>query len=127
MKQKLYLSNKLEIRKSKLHGWGVFATQDISNNEVIEESLTIPILEEISDDLKRYRYVFDNKQYFGLGFSSIYNSAKSEEKSNLKKELVDDMIVFTTIKEIKKDEELLLHYYDSVLYYMLKVKKDETK
>ena len=63
----------------------------------------------------------------GLGFAGIYNSAKSEEKSNLKRELVDDMIVFTTTKEVKKDEELLLHYYDSVLYYMLKVEKDETK
>ena len=127
MKQKLYLSNKLEVRKSKLHGWGVFASQSISKDKVIEESLTIPISEEISDNLKRYRYVFDKKQYFGLGFAGIYNSAKSEEKSNLKRELVDDMIVFTTTKEIKKDEELLLHYYDSVLYYMLKVKKDETK
>tara|TARA_E500000318_G_scaffold77284_1_gene72049 strand:- start:919 stop:1302 length:384 start_codon:yes stop_codon:yes gene_type:complete len=127
MKQKLYLSNKLEVRKSKLHGWGVFATQDIPNNEIIEESLTIPILEEISDDLKRYRYVFDNKKYFGLGFAGIYNSAKSKEKSNLKRELVDDMIVFITTKEIKKDEELLLYYYNSVLYYILKGNKDETK
>ena len=127
MKQKLYLSNKLEIRKSKLHGWGVFASQNISKDKVIEESLTIPISEQISDDLKRYRYVFDNKQYFGLGFAGIYNSSKSKENSNLKRELVDDMIVFTTTKEIKKDEELLLHYYDSVLYYMLKVEKDDTK
>ena len=127
MKQKLYLSNKLEIRKSKLHGWGVFASQNISKDKVIEESLTIPISEQISDDLKRYRYVFDNKQYFGLGFAGIYNSSKSKENSNLKRELVDDMIVFTTTKEIKKDEELLLYYYDSVLYYMLKVEKDDTK
>ena len=36
MKTKLY-KNKIEVRKSNIHGWGVFAQRDIYADEIIAE------------------------------------------------------------------------------------------
>ena len=45
MKDVLYHNPKIEIRKSPISGYGVFAIEDISENEILEEIpfLTIPM------------------------------------------------------------------------------------
>jgi hypothetical protein len=37
MKDKLYHNSKLEVRKSLIHGYGVFAKEDIKEGELLEE------------------------------------------------------------------------------------------
>ena len=45
MKDRLIFNNKIELRKSTIHGWGVFAKENISAGEILEEIpfLIIPI------------------------------------------------------------------------------------
>jgi len=58
MKDKLFLSPHLEVRKSLIGGRGVFSTQDISAGEKIEEAHLILLKnnkwEECDEELKRF-------------------------------------------------------------------------
>jgi SET domain-containing protein len=37
MKDKLIFNNKMEVRSSPIHGYGVFAKEDIKAGEILEE------------------------------------------------------------------------------------------
>ena len=37
MKKKLYKNNKIEVKSSKIQGYGVFAKKDIKKDEILEE------------------------------------------------------------------------------------------
>jgi SET domain-containing protein len=104
MKERLFLNNKIEIRKSEIEGYGVFAKENIKKGELIEECryaiITPPILgaiisyhyewpkihEKVTIDKETLRkvnpeftYLLDNNLPFQLkaivfGFASMYNS-----------------------------------------------------
>ena len=61
MKDRLIFNSKIELRKSSVHGWGVFAKEDIQANEVLEEIpfLILPIEKgETSSMFIDYRFNF---------------------------------------------------------------------
>jgi hypothetical protein len=72
---------KIYVDKSPIHGWGVFASEDIIEGEIIEETpvLTLPINKgEVSGILLDYRFNWPQgveweEQVVGLGFASLYN------------------------------------------------------
>ena len=72
---------KIYVDKSPIHGWGVFASEDIIEGEIIEEVpvLTLPINKgEVSGILLDYRFNWPQgveweEQVVGLGFASLYN------------------------------------------------------
>jgi len=76
---------KIYVDKSPIHGWGVFASEDIKEGEVIEEVpiLTLPINKgEVSGILLDYRFNWPQgieweEQVVGLGFASLYNHSDS--------------------------------------------------
>ena len=76
---------KIYVDKSPIHGWGVFASKDIKEGEVIEEVpiLTLPINKgEVSGILLDYRFNWPQgveweEQVVGLGFASLYNHSDS--------------------------------------------------
>ena len=110
-KEKLFHSDKIEIRKSPLHGYGVFAKDDITKGELLEECYYLEV--EWGGDVDRYYYelTIDKKKVISLGFGSMYNSnPDNKENASMDLDLVNDILIFKSLKDIKKDEEILLQY-----------------
>jgi len=119
MKNILFFNNKIELRRSNIHGWGVFAKDDIKNDEILEEVpfLTLPIEKGESSSLLidyRFNYPVNNDwklQVIPGGFSCFYNHSDlpnafwySDEENNI--------FIFKTNRDIKKDSEILVYYGD---------------
>jgi len=116
MKDKLIFNNKIEVRRSPIHGWGVFAKEDIKAGEILEETyfLIIPMsANESSSIFIDYRFNFPRTrplyQVIPFGFACIYNHS---DKANAGWETDEnnDLFVFFAIKDIKKDEEICTYY-----------------
>jgi hypothetical protein len=88
---------KWKVSKSKIHGNGVFASEDIKAN--IDIGISIPLIEETSDYLLYYRNTF------GL----LVNDSKDP---NAKVSKLGKDWHFVSIKQIKKNEEILVDYKD---------------
>ena len=66
MKDRVFFNPKIELRKSTIHGWGVFAKEDIEANEILEEDpfLKLPIAKGESSPLfidYRFNYPSGNE------------------------------------------------------------------
>lgn len=110
---KIYIANS----KIKNAGRGVFASENINKNGIIE---ICPVILAPKSDLSNLNesifvtYFF----YFGkdkdqlaiaLGFGSIYNHSytpNTKYKINIKKQT----IIFTALENIKKDDEITFNY-----------------
>lgn len=109
---------KIEARKSKLGGRGVFATADIKKGEVIERAEVIDLKPEDRKHIDRstiFNYYFignSNKEVFlALGFGSLYNHA--DDPNAITGEFDSKhRLIYRARKPIKKGEEILIHYYD---------------
>jgi SET domain-containing protein len=125
MKDKLYHNSKLEVRKSPIHGYGVFAKEDIKKGELLEECHYCEVGGYFEDDnfQKRVFFYFDGELPNGqkrehhcivFGYAPLYNSATEFEDRNVywkfKKHISYKLFVLSAIKDIKKDEELLQGY-----------------
>lgn len=115
----LYTNKKIEIRKSLIHGWGVFAKDKIYKNEILEESpyLILPIKKgESSNLLIDYRFNFPSGKDFKyqvvvLGFGSIYNHSNEPNCCWITDE-TKNIFIFKTLRDIEKNEEILVYYGD---------------
>ncbi len=117
-------SPKIQVRKSPVHGYGVFAKETIHLGEQIEEARLIRLA-------LRAGYQFDKvlndhvfslskchckeceahgkKQFVGLGFASIYNHSE-ESNAKFSIDLEFDILKVKAIKEIKEGEEIFTNY-----------------
>lgn len=120
--QKLYSSDKVYIRKSKIikAGRGVFAKCDIKKNEIIERCPIIEVSRHDTSNLKEsilVTYFFyygksKEKLLIALGFGSIYNHSykpNAKYKINQKEKLID----FIALEDVKKNDEITFNYYNS--------------
>ena len=116
MKKKLYFNEKIEVRKSPIHGYGVFAKENINKNEVLEECLYI--VQDKNSYNFDYLFAFPNKNnqlkynVLPLGYGCIYNSSKTKNENNAiwKIDTNNNIFIFKSIKIIKKDKEILTFY-----------------
>ena len=117
MKNRLFHSDKIEVGKSKINGYGVFAKEYLKKNELLEECHYIEVGREGNVD----RYMFNwpkkemgphEKYTIVFGFGSIYNSVLEKDKSNADciTDLNNDIYIFRTTKDIQKGEEILIDY-----------------
>ena len=118
MKDRLIFNSKIELRKSSVHGWGVFAKEDIQANEVLEEIpfLILPIEKgETSSMFIDYRFNFPcgnwKYQVLPAGFSCYYNHS-NEPNAGWYIDEENDIFVFTSNKFISKDSEIFTYYGD---------------
>ena len=116
MKDCLIFNNKIEVRKSPVHGWGVFAKDDIKAEEILEENyfLVIPMApNESSSIFIDHRYNFPRtdpkNQVIPFGFSCIYNHSDNPNAA-WETDEENQIFVFKAIKDIKKDEEIFTYY-----------------
>ncbi|NCN58987.1 SET domain-containing protein-lysine N-methyltransferase [Candidatus Roizmanbacteria bacterium CG22_combo_CG10-13_8_21_14_all_38_20] len=105
--------------KIKNAGRGVFASQNISKDEVIELCPIILIDEKEVSDLRKtelHNYYFmwgddkkNHKAAICLGFGSLYNHSYAPNALYQKRK-DDGTIEFFVIKNIEKDEEISVNY-----------------
>lgn len=122
-----YTSDKIEIRKSPVHGLGVFAKQFIPKEETVEVCKLLklgwrmayqhdPIIKDYCwgnsgckcDQCKMH----GPSSYLALGFGSIYNHS-DDPSIKLKFDYENQMFSAIAARDIEKDEELFVTYGDS--------------
>ena len=110
---------KIYVDKSPIHGWGVFASQDIETGEIIEE---VPVLElpinkgEVTSLLINYRFNWPqgvewDKQVVGLGFASLYNHS-NDANAYWVSDLEKNTFKFISNKKISSGDEIFIWYGD---------------
>ncbi|MES2217142.1 MAG: SET domain-containing protein-lysine N-methyltransferase [Pseudomonadota bacterium] len=109
MNKKLF-QNKLAVKKSTIHGFGVFADKDLRKGEKIEECCFV--YSDTEDEVV-IDYIFEAGKKFALlfGYGSLYNHAdepNAEYEFNLKRRVA----TFTAATAIKKGEEIFVSYGD---------------
>ena len=117
-------TSKIEVRKSRIHGYGIFANDSIAEGELIEECklLRLGWRSKYLHDPVLADYMWANKQcgcvecknhgyinYIALGNGSLYNHSDNPNTTqtvNFKNEVM----TIISAKEIKADEEIFVHY-----------------
>lgn len=125
MKSVLYQSPNIEIRKSPIHGYGVFATTDIPSGSLLEECTFIPIPEGVRND-----YVFwyprggtpntENHKFSHVvifGYGSLYNHGDNAN-ATWTTDIDANIFLFHAQLDIKKNEEILIYYGDENYWSM---------
>ncbi|MEM6531544.1 MAG: SET domain-containing protein-lysine N-methyltransferase [Myxococcota bacterium] len=109
----------LEVRRSELHGYGVFATEPIPADTVVEECLTLGgviwELDSFNDAMLSYVYSgpadSGNKSFVAFGYGSLYNHS---HRPNLKTTWVEregrTILILTTVRRVEAGEELRHSY-----------------
>ena len=117
MKNRLFHSDKIEVRKSDIDGYVVFAKEDLKKNELLEECHYIEVGRD--GDVDRYKFNWPKKETgpydkftIPLGFGCIYNSVVEKDIANADwiTDLNNDIYIFRTTKDIQKEEEILIDY-----------------
>ena len=115
-----------KVKKSKIHGTGVFATKSISKNTKIIEYIGEKILKKEGDirsekRLKKFLhskktgsvYIFELNKKYDIDGSPLYNKARYINHScdpNCEVDIINGKIWISSIKKIKKGEELSYDY-----------------
>jgi SET domain-containing protein len=109
MKTKLF-QNKLVVKKSDIHGYGVFAGKNIRKGEKIEECYFI--MSDCEDDILM-DYIFDvgGRSGLVLGYGSMYNHSE-EPNADYSFDRKRKVATFLASKTIKKGQEILVSYGD---------------
>jgi SET domain-containing protein len=115
----LFHNNKIEVRKSKIHGWGVFAKEIIYAEEILEEIpfLIIPMSKYESSSIfidYRFNYPRINSEYqvMPFGYAGLYNHSNNNN-AVWETDNENELFIFKSIKQINKDDEILIYYGDT--------------
>jgi hypothetical protein len=124
-------SYKVELRKSPIHGYGVFEKETIETGELIEECRLLklgyranynhdPILKDYvwagKDDGEQTK-LHGLTQYMALGFGSLYNHADEPNTSQVLN-FETDVMTIKAKQQIQKDEEVFVTYGKK--YFMIR-------
>jgi len=115
-KNKLFSSEKLEVRRSIIHGWGVFAKEPIEMGELLQECHGLIISGEDYEKSKTISgiacnsfRVSENLYMIPYGFGAIYNS-HSNQNIIATFDTKSCIMSFYALKEIRENQELFLDY-----------------
>ena len=104
---------KLAVRRSPLHGWGVFATAKIAAYELLEESpYFLTPLKELrkAPSCETYSYYLDNHtSIIGLGLAGLYNHS-SDPNCSHEIDQVNNLMRHYALRPIATGEELTIDY-----------------
>tara|TARA_Y100000114_G_C11504260_1_gene205899 strand:- start:38 stop:463 length:426 start_codon:yes stop_codon:yes gene_type:complete len=131
----LIYNSKIEVKKSPIHGYGIFAKENIKKDEILEECHFIPLNYDGGymsyyqpSNIERYIFTFPKtiKKSFNspkeklelvlpLGGGCIYNSspnANADWQTDVKRRL----FIYKAIKNIKKGEEICTNYESHITW-----------
>jgi SET domain-containing protein len=132
-------SSDLYIKTSGKKGLGVFAKNDIKKDDVIEycHCMVLGFRENYHKDPVIFQYAYPGddevsdewanhgrKFLIPLGFGGIYNSSETQNLANaaFKTHTNESLLVFYALKDIKKDEEVLVWWSTEYYNYFIKNK-----
>jgi SET domain-containing protein len=107
MKSKLRV-NKIYVKKSPLHGYGVFAGKNFRKGDVLEQCYTL-ISRGGDKKLEDYYFDADGKYALLTGFGVIYNHA-DEPNADYKINVKTRIATIKADKAIRKGEEIFVSY-----------------
>lgn len=108
MKTKLVL-NKVVVKKSPIHGYGVFAEKNLEPNEIIEECHTL-LSDTFKDEFSRYYFAAaDEKNALPLGFGCIYNHS-DQPNATYQYDPELQLMIFKAVRFIHRGEEIFTSY-----------------
>jgi SET domain-containing protein len=103
----------VEMRRSPVHGRGMFACDHISKGTIIERAPLIPFdrQTDLTDTsfIKRYDIRYKDKYAVMLGYASIYNHSDNNN-AIWDFETDDDVIYIKAIRDISPEEEVFVNY-----------------
>lgn len=101
-------SAKLQVKKSPIHGYGVFAQENLYPNDLIEECYVI-FPEKNHDCYGDYQFQAGDAGGLLLGFGCIYNHSKNPNADYIY-DSESSVCQFKAIRPIQCDEEILISY-----------------
>lgn len=99
----------LVVKRSLVHGYGVFADQDFEPNEIIEDCYYIQTTTTDDQFMDYYFYVDEKNSSILLGYGSIYNHS-SEPNTYIYRYTDAKLFTIFAKKRIKKGEEIFINY-----------------
>src|SRR4029079_9305482 len=106
MSKPLY-QNKIYVKKSKTHGYGVFAGKNIKKGEVIEQCYIIISRRGFDKALEDYYFDVNGKYGVFFGYGCIYNHS-DDQNADYRFATKRKVATFKANRSIKKDEEILI-------------------
>ena len=102
----------IEIKESKLGGYGVFSTQPIKKGELIEQGLMC-ILNNVNGDENPMLFTWsDDKTKWAIGTGLLHYYNHSDTPNITKKgDLINNTLQIYALRDINIGEELLGSYY----------------
>jgi SET domain-containing protein len=106
---KKLLQNKIEVKKSSMHGYGVFAKKKIHKGEKIEECYFI--LSRRGGDKGLEDFYFDAKGKYAvfLGYGSIYNHSE-DPSADYSINMTKRIATIKAMRDIPKGKEIFISY-----------------
>ena len=115
-KNKLFSSEKLEVRRSIIHGWGVFAKEAIEMGELLQECHGVIINSKDYEKCKTIPGIACNSfrvsedlYMIPYGCGAIYNS-HSNQNVIAAFDTKSCIMSFYALREVKENQELFLDY-----------------
>lgn len=105
---KKLLQPQLLVKKSSVHGYGVFADKDFLENDIIEECYSI-LCDGADTVLNKIYFDVDGQHALLTGYGSIYNHSDSPNMRYYFDEM-HKVTVFIATRNIKQGEELFHSY-----------------
>ena len=116
MKSVLFSSEKIEIRRSIIHGWGVFAKEAIEMGELLQECHGVMISSEDYEKCKTISGIACNSfrvsedlYMIPYGYGAIYNS-HSNQNVIASFNTESCIMSFYALRKIRENQELFLDY-----------------
>ncbi|MEJ6754370.1 MAG: SET domain-containing protein-lysine N-methyltransferase [Flavobacteriales bacterium] len=111
------MSSILNVKKSPLHGKGVFANRNISKGEIIVEShmVLIHVNENLPEKLATLQFPWTN-EYEAICLSdagSFFNHSKEPNAIIKDRDFENEIQIFSASKAINKGEEITIYYNDA--------------
>jgi SET domain-containing protein len=100
---------RLMVKKSPIHGYGVFAAQTISAGATIEECHVVNVGEGQRELWDYYFNKGNEERILVLGNGSIYNHANQPNAKHVF-DLTNQLMVFSALKPIGIGEEICISY-----------------
>jgi len=120
MKDIYFRHKHIEMRKSPIHGLGIFATANISPGEVLEEVPFLPVPDGVLTNFI-FRYPRNGtpgaeniplEAAIPLGYACIYNHSNTPNAAWYT-DIATKTFVFHTLSRIFKDQEIRTYYGDA--------------
>lgn len=117
-----FVSQKIKIEESSVHGLGVFAKEHIKKYEVIERAPIIIFGNDLLSDwltdtesrhiLHDHAFIWpDGRHCICLGYGSVYNhSNDNNSQFKFRDNKVCPSIEFIAVRDIQPGEEIFTHY-----------------